>query len=94
MSRNPTWAYDELLLALDVYLANGRRYLNPTNPAILELSALLNSLPLHPQANRTASFRNPDGVAMKLANFMSLDPQHPAEGLRAGGAGDAAVWAE
>ena len=94
MTRNPTWARDELLLALDVYLQNGRRYLNPNHPAIVALSELLNVLPIHPTAERSSSFRNPQGVAMKLANFMSLDPTHPGEGLKAGGAGDAKVWTE
>ena len=60
----------------------------------MALSELLNALPIHSTEERSSSFRNPQGVAMKLANFMSLDPMHPGEGLKAGGAGDTAVWAE
>lgn len=37
-------------------------------------------------------FRNPNGVAMKLANYAALDPSYPGAGLDAGGRRDAEIW--
>src|SRR3954452_7109294 len=45
-------------------------------------------------ATNSSTFRNPNGVSMKLANIASLDPAHTGAGLRAGGRNDAAVWDE
>lgn len=92
--RNPTWTRDELILALDLYL----RHRDPLpssaqHPDIVELSALLRSLPIHPEAVRQGSFRNAAGVSMKLANFRWIDPDLPG-GYSAVGQGDRDVWAE
>ncbi len=65
--RNPWWLRDEEILLLDVYLR-----VDPTSasdPAVLELSELLRRLPLHPRTLRAPSFRNPNGVLMKLHNL-------------------------
>jgi len=40
----------------------------------------------------TSTFRNANGVAMKLANFLALDPTYPGAGLTSGGRRDAEVW--
>ncbi len=37
-------------------------------------------------------FRNPNGVALKLANFAALDPSYPGVGMTRGGKRDAEVW--
>ena len=89
--RNPSWAFDELILALDLYVTHGRA-LDDSDPEVIELSEVLNSLPIHtvrPDADR---FRNPNGVALKLANFAALDPDYPGKGMQAGGRRDAEVW--
>lgn len=51
--KNPDWVVDELILALDLYLREG--LLDDTDPKVLELSALLNRLPIHPREARTSS---------------------------------------
>lgn len=91
--QDPTWLRDEILLALDVYFQHDRKYLEPHHPAIVELSHLLNSLPLHPLETRSETFRNPAGVAMKIANLMSIDP---AKGYKLSSVGqtDREVWEE
>ena len=76
--RNPPWAEDELILALDLYLRQGR--LDDTHPLVIELSEALNRLPIHSHRPDHARFRNPNGVALKLANFSALDPSYPAGG--------------
>jgi 5-methylcytosine-specific restriction enzyme A len=88
--RNPPWDRDELVLALDLYLQAGQ--LDDADPRVVELSALLNKLPLHPLRPDAARFRNPNGVALKLANFAALDPHYPGRGMVRGGRGDREVW--
>lgn len=52
-----------------------------TNSKIIELSNILNRLPIHKDIVRKSDFRNPNGVAMKLSNFAAIDPDNPAKGL-------------
>jgi len=91
MARNPSWTRDELILALDLYLRE-RRVLEETDEQVVELSGLLNELPIHAQRG-VGNFRSPDAVVMKLANFRALDPQSPSAGLASGGRLDREVWA-
>ena len=88
--RNPTWVADELILALDLYLDAG--LVGPSDPRVVELSELLNMLPIHDEAVRRTKFRNPKGVGLKLANFASLDPNHEGRGMEHGSKGDQEIW--
>lgn len=88
--RNPTWAVDELILALDLYLRRGQP--GSTDPDVVELSRVLNDLPLGAEQRADARYRNPNGVAMKLANFARLDPNYHGSGLSAGGKLEEVVW--
>jgi 5-methylcytosine-specific restriction protein A len=88
--RNPPWAFDELLLALDLYLREGQ--LDDSDARVLELSEVLNELPIHTVRPDLERFRNPNGVALKLANFAALDPGYPGVGMTRGGRRDAEVW--
>lgn len=90
--RNPNWTRDELLLALELYLIEG--HINPTHDKVIELSNLLNQLPIHTSRPDLETFRNPNGVALKLANFRSIDPNDPATGMSSVGKGDREVWKE
>lgn len=89
--RNPPWEYDELILALDLYLRRGQP---PTSdPDVVALSDLLNRLPIHTERPDRERFRNPNGVHMKLGNFKAPDPSYEGRGLSAGGRGVYEVWA-
>lgn len=90
--RNPTWCRDELILALDLYFRHRPDHISKDHPEVVRLSDILNELPLqqqHPDAER---FRNPNGVYMKLCNFLRLDPEYDGKGLAAGGKGEEEVW--
>lgn len=93
-NRNPTWARDELILALDLYFKHHPK-LPPSgdHPDVIALSQCLNSLPIFPPEERQGNFRNPAGVYMKLANFQWIDPDLPG-GFKAVGQRDREVWAE
>lgn len=88
--RNPTWAIDELVLALDLYLRSG--LLDDSSAEVQELSNVLNALPIHTVRPDVERFRNPNGVALKLANFAALDPGYPGVGMSRGSRGDRQVW--
>lgn len=92
--RNPDWTRDELILALDLYFRADPRTTNKGDARIAELSSLLNLLPVHRATSRNADFRNPNGVYMKLCNFLRLDPSYTGTGLSAGALGDEQVWKE
>ncbi len=61
---------DEVILALDVLYSAGEERLSAQSSAIVELSDLLNRLPIHPVANRGKIFRNPHGVWGQLYVFI------------------------
>jgi 5-methylcytosine-specific restriction protein A len=88
--RNPKWAVDELILALDLYLRAG--LLDAKHAEVVELSRVLNALPIHTVRPYAETFRNPNGVALKLANLAALDPGYAGKGMAAGGRLDAEVW--
>ena len=88
--RNPPWAEKELILALDLYMREG--LLDNKDQAVIELSRDLNSLTLHSERPNAARFRNPNAVALKLANFAALDPNYDGRGMTRGGRGDAEQW--
>ena len=76
MAGNPPWTREELMLALDLYLKVGQR--GREHPEVIALSVLLRALA---DPGMAANYRNPNSVAMKLANFASVDPSHPGRGL-------------
>ena len=88
--RNPPWAEEELILALDLYLRSGP--LDDANPAVMDLSRILNDLTIQPERPDAGRFRNPNGVALKLANFAAIDPNYVGRGMTRGGKRDTEVW--
>ena len=94
MARNPFWSRDELILALDLYFKVNPARSSEKSPEIIELSELLNSLPIHNTKEAQANFRNPTGVYMKLCNFLRFDPNYQGKGLEAGSKLDELVWNE
>src|SRR5438045_3980990 len=92
-TRNPTWVWDELVLACDMVVRNGWRGLEPHDPRVAELSALLQTLPLHPPAARRPDFRNPNGVARKSFDIATAHPDYSGVPTH-GGATDKRVIAE
>lgn len=63
----------------------------PRDPRVIELSNLLRRNPLHEEAARMPTFRNPDGVAFKLQNLRSVAT---GKGLTNTAEMDGIVWRE
>lgn len=90
-SRKDAWLRDELILALDLYRAEGR---TPPRESVEQLSDLLRSIPIEPELAASPRFRNTAGVQLKIYNFVAIDPEGEIEGMSRGGRGDQAVMDE
>ncbi len=82
--KNPTWHKDEIILALELYFSPDRGSIDSKNPKIIELSKLLNQLPLFEDRPDAERFRNKNGVALKLANFQAFDVSYTGKGMSRG----------
>ncbi|MFJ3733634.1 HNH endonuclease [[Kitasatospora] papulosa] len=91
--KNPDWARDEVILACDLVMANGWRGLDAHDERVVELSGLLQILPLHAEADRNEKFRNPNGVARKTFDIATRHPDYQGKATN-GGATDLRVLQE
>lgn len=92
--RNPKWTRDELILSLDLYFRYPPTKISKTHKEVIRLSEILNSLPIHPKNTVSGKFRNPNGVYMKLCNFLRFDPDYKGSGLTSGGKLEQEIWDE
>lgn len=92
--RNPKWHRDEIILALDLYFSSDRGSINDKNPRIIEVSQILNDLPLFPDRPDEVKFRNANGVTLKLSNFLAFDPDYKGKGMTGGSKLDEQVFKE
>lgn len=90
--KNPGWLRDEIILAMDLYVRAGQKQLPPSHRDVIELSDLLNRLPIHPASMRGKNFRNATGVSMILGNFLAIDPHHKGRGLSRANRLQEVVW--
>lgn len=88
------WTKDEHILALDVYFQHPDARNSKTHQAVIELSKLLNKLPIYAPELRDEEFRNANGVGMKLSNFKRCDPDYKGAGLKQGAKLEEEVWDE
>jgi 5-methylcytosine-specific restriction protein A len=79
--RNPKWHRDEIILALDLYFRTEPGQIHARNPEVIELSEVLNKLPIHEERPDQVKFRNPNGVGLKLSNFLAIDPNYQGKGM-------------
>ncbi|MEC0183116.1 HNH endonuclease [Paenibacillus peoriae] len=90
--RNPAWTKDELILALNLYFKHKPSAINKNHPEVIKLSEQLNELSANIQKVDTQKFRNPNGVYMKLCNFLRYDPTYKGVGLKQGSKLEKVVW--
>ena len=89
---NPTWTHDELIVALDFYVQHPRLMPGKVSSEIKALSDVLNRLRVKVGMVGDDTYRNANGVYMKLMNFRRFDPDYPGKGLERGGREDEVVW--
>jgi predicted HNH restriction endonuclease len=95
--RNPSWTREELILALDLYLRHRTSPPSKTSDEVAALSALLNKLRNARNVSDAETFRNVNGVYMKMMNFRRFDPEYTASGkvgLTRGNKLEEVVWDE
>jgi 5-methylcytosine-specific restriction protein A len=94
---NPDWVRDELILALDFYLRHRTKMPDKTSIEIETFCAEINALDSKLGLSGGDTFRNINGVYMKLMNFRRLDPNYTSTGkvgLQRGSKGEETVWNE
>jgi len=92
--KNPKWHRDEIILALDLYFSQDRGPIDVRNAKIISLSQTLNALPLYTYRPDQEKFRNPNGVALKLSNFLAVDPNYQGKGMTGGSKLDEKIFHE
>ena len=92
--RNPKWQRDEIILALDLYFNLEPGQMHARNDSIIELSNILNQLPIHENRPDEVRFRNPNGVALKLSNFLAIDSNYPGKGMASYSNQDKSIFEE
>jgi len=92
--KNPKWHRDEIILALDLYFSQDRGPIDVRNAKIISLSQTLNALPLYTYRPDQEKFRNPNGVALKLSNFLAVDPSYQGKGMTGGSKLDEKIFHE
>lgn len=96
--RNPTWSRDELILALDLYLRFRTSPPGKDSSEVADLSALLNKIRNDDvDVTDPQTYRNANGVYMKMMNFRRFDPEYTSEGkvgLTRGNKLEEGIWSE
>ncbi len=92
--RNPPWNREELILALELYFRIGPGRFSSETPEIIELSEILNKLKYHASCPDPVHYRNPNGVNMKLCNFLRFDRSYQGKGFTHGSKLDESIWKE
>lgn len=95
--RNPIWSRDELILALDLYLRHRGFPPAKDSDEVMELSNFLNQMGKALGIAESETYRNPNGVYMKMMNFMHRDPDYIKDGrvgLTRGNKDEEIVWDE
>jgi predicted HNH restriction endonuclease len=93
--RNPAWSRDELILALDLYLRFRRAPPAKDSSEVAELSAFLGRMGRALGLTEAETYRNANGVYMKMMNFRRFDPEYTATGrvgLTRGNKDEGLVW--
>lgn len=92
--RNPKWHRDEIILALDLYFKLESGKIHAGNPLVIELSRVINQLPIYDVKPDELKFRNPNGVSLKLSNFLAIDESHAGKGMSSYSRLDAEIFNE
>lgn len=96
-TRNPKWSRDELILALHLYLTHRRSPPGKHSKQVAEVSRLLSDMGKALGLANEGTYRNANGVYMKMMNFRRFDPEYTQDGktgLARGNKDEAVVWRE
>ena len=93
--RNPPWSRDELILALDLYLRFRQSPPGKNSAEVAALSGFLGEIRRVQWRTEDDTFRNANGIYMKMMNFRRFDPEYTdggRVGLVRGNKEEEVVW--
>lgn len=91
--RNPLWTRDELILATEFYKKFAPQIPGKTDERLIGLADEIRSLAASLGLHGDETFRNPNGVYMKLMELKKYDPENVGKGLgRKARAVEQEVW--
>ena len=77
------WREEEIRLLLTYYESMQSGDMHKAHPLVLEASKAIRDLEINQDyTSQSDKFRNPNGVALKLANFLFLDPNYEGKGMK------------
>ena len=77
------WTEEEIRLLLSYYARMKSGEMHKSHPLVIEASNAIRDLPNNKKySDQSEIFRNPNGVALKLANFLFLDPKYSGLGMK------------
>lgn len=91
---NPNWTREEHILGLNLYLQLRGTSYPDEHPEVVKLSQRLLKLAALRKMSGAATFRNANGVSMKMLNFRRVDPEYHGVGLPSGSKLEAEIWDE
>jgi len=83
-TRSPDWTWDELVLACALVYKNDWKEIKRNDTRALELSDLLQLLPIHPPESRGDDFRNPNSIQHKTADIATAHPEYKGKTTKGG----------
>lgn len=89
---NPPWVDEEIIVVLDFYHAHAPNIPSKKSIEIYELSTLIRELQIHNAEDFLTSFRNENGIYLKLMNLASLDPSYTGKGMGNASNADKKIW--
>ena len=89
------WREEEIRLLLTYYKKMNSGDMHKTHPLVLKASKAIRDLDINKEySSQSEKFRNPNGVALKLANFLFLDPSYEGKGMKGCSALDRKIFGE
>jgi hypothetical protein len=77
------WTEEEIRLLLSYYAKMKSGDMHKGHPLVIEASNEIRNLAFNKKnSEQSDTFRNPNGIALKLANFLFLDPNYSGKGMK------------
>jgi hypothetical protein len=77
------WVEEEIRLLLSFYDKMQSGEMHKTHPMVIEASNEIRNLEINKEySEKDPKFRNPNGIALKMANFLFLDPNYSGKGMK------------
>jgi hypothetical protein len=86
------WVEEEIRLLLAFYEKMNSGDMHKNHPIVIQASNEIRGLLINRENSKDPKFRNPNGIALKMANFLFLDPNYIGKGMKGCSALDKKVF--